>query len=334
MVIASSVTASCVGTGHSQHTPRPILLMEQEGANCTHRNSAVNALSPSDTTGTSGSPVSLTVELVTAPVSRLSAGHQQAVTAFCWSPTSCHGFLLVTNKLSRLSAGHQQAVTAFCWSPTRCHGFLLVTNKMSRLSAGHQQAVTAFCWSPTQQGSLCQCAGHHLFPHNTTAAKTLQRPKHLSCQNTADAKTLQLPKHHSCQNTADAKTPHLPKHRRCQNTTDAKTPQMPNGMNWNGTTLLGTADNMLPSFTDRCDIYTLPRTLWHDSLHLPTGVTYNPEHCEGLTVALLTRFSCFTNRCNMPTAPLTSLSHTLTEKTYRSLPHPCLLHHHWSTHQP
>ena len=169
MVIASSVTASCVGTGHSQHTPRPILLMEQEGANCTHRNSAVNALSPSDTTGTSGSPVSLTVELVTAPV--------------------------------------------------------------SRLSAGHQQAVTAFCWSPTQQGSLCQCAGHHLFPHNTTAAKTLQRPKHLSCQNTADAKTLQLPKHHSCQNTADAKTPHLPKHRRCQNTTDAKTPQMPNGMN-------------------------------------------------------------------------------------------------------
>ena len=129
---------------------------------------------------------------------------------------------------------HSSCVTAFCWSPTSCHSFLLVTNKLSQLSAGHQH----------NRAGLCQCAGHHLFPHNTTAAKTLWRPKHLSCQNTADAKTLQMPEHcrcqnttvansphYSCQNTTVAKTLQMPKHHRCQNTTDAKTPRMPNGMN-------------------------------------------------------------------------------------------------------
>ena len=103
---------------------------------------------------------------------------------------------------------HSSCVTAFCWSPTSCHGFLLVTNKLSQLSAGHQH----------NRAGLCRCAGHNLFPQNTTAAKTLQMPKHYSCQIT----TLQLPKHHSCQNTADAKTPQMPKHHICQNTSDAK----------------------------------------------------------------------------------------------------------------
>ena len=233
---------------------------------------------------------------------------------------------------------HSSCVTAFCWSPTSCHSFLLVTNKLSQLSAGHQQAVTAFCWSPTQQGrsvSVCRSSPlptQHHSCQNTVEAKTPQLPKHCRCQNTTVANS----PHYSCQNTTVAKTLQMPKHHRCQNTTDAKTPQMPNGVNWNGTTLLGSADKMVPSFTDRCDIYTLPRTLWQESLHSPIGVTYSPEHWDGLTLALLTRFSCFTNRCNMPTAPLTSLSHTLTlgEKTYRSLPHSCLLHHHWSAHQP
>ena len=172
-----------------QASQRPILLMEQEGANCTHRKSAVNALSPSGTTGTSGSPGSLTVELVTAPVSRLSAGHQQAVTAFCWSPTSCHSFLLVTNTTGQV-----------------CVSVQVITS------------------SHTTPQLPKHCGGQ-----NTSVAKTLQMPKHCRCQNTADARTLQLPIHHTtvaktpqlpkhcrCQNTTDAKTLQMPKHHGCQ----------------------------------------------------------------------------------------------------------------------
>lgn len=212
---ASSLTASCVGTGHSQHTEahpadgagrsqlhtqeecsqcpqasqRPILLMEQEGANCTHRNSAVNALSPSGTTWTSGSPVSLTVELVTVPVSRLSAGHQQAVTAFYWSPTSCHSFLLVTNTTGQVCVS-VQVITS--------------SHKTPQLPKHCRCQNTTVAKSP------------HYSCQNTTVAKTLQMPKHHRCQNTTFAKTPQMP------NTTAAKIPQMPKHYRCQNTTDAK----------------------------------------------------------------------------------------------------------------
>ena len=102
---------------------------------------------------------------------------------------------------------HSSCVTAFCWSPTSCHGFLLVTN-----TTGQSVSVCRSSPLPTQHHS-CQNTAEAKTPQlpkhcrcqNTTVAKTPQLPKHCRCQNTTFAKTPQMPKHHRCQNTTDAK---------------------------------------------------------------------------------------------------------------------------------